>query len=339
MDFLESYVNENELTMSNIRKLVDDYSLISHYIGIELDVNTRYSSPLREKDDDPSFSIFWGYGGSNANKLYFKDQALNISGDVFDFLKILLNAQNMTDVLRQVNHDLGLGLEGQEAKGLVTTIIKNRPLAKERPGIEFVVQEPTKEFKNYWWNKYEVTKPYTDFYNTSCVSATHYVFAERTQILTPPDLCIGYTIGAFNKLYRPFAEKRMKFRNNFPPYYVEGHMQIDWSRNDLLVITKSLKECILFRKHWDVQGVAGKSETTMIPPHIMAIYIAHFKRIVIWLDPDQAGIDSTLKYLALYPSLEVAMVPKEIEEKDPTDMFEARRYAETTLIIKHVLKI
>lgn len=339
MDFLESYVNENALTMENIRKVIDDYSLISHYIGQELELNTRYSSPLRERDEDPSFSMFFGYGNSDSSKLYFKDQAMNISGDVFDFLKQLMNADSMTKVLKQINFDLGLGLDGEEDTGMVATVLKTTPLSKERPAIEIVKEMPSDDYMNYWWEKYEITRKYTEFYHTSCVGAIHYVYSDKTKIISPQGLCIGYTIGGYHKTYQPFAEKRLKFRNNFPANYVEGHLQLDWSRNDLLVITKAMKECILFRKHWDIQAVSGKSETTMIPSHIMQMYLSHFKRIVIWLDQDTAGLESTQKYLSLYPTLEVAIVPQEVKEKDPTDMFEAKRYQQTTLLIKHVLKI
>jgi len=116
-------------------------------------------------------------------------------------------------------------------------------------------------------------------------------------------------------------------------------MQLDWTRNDLLVITKSTKECILFRCHWDIQAVSGKSETTPIPDFIMQRYLSHFKRVVLWLDPDQAGLESTEKYLSLYPSLEVATVPQHIKEKDPTDIYEVWRKEKTTEIVKQSLKL
>ena len=338
-DILENYINEKALTVENIRKLVDDYSLISHYIGEELELNTTYSSPLREGDDNPSFSIFWGYGGVHEHRLYFKDQAGIGSGDVYTFLRLFLNASSILEVMRQINYDLQLGLDDDEnCKGLrPTVLVKKLPLNREKPRIEIVAKTNKKEFNNYWQGKYEITEETLKKYFVKCVQDVHYVYSGKTSITTPQSLCIAYFIGEYCKIYQPFEKKEYKFRNNFPSTYVEGHLQLDWSKTDLLVITKSMKECMLFRQHWNIQAVAGKSETTMIPDFLMNKYLQHFKRVVLWLDQDCAGCAATEKYVSLYPSLEAAVVPKWITQKDPTDMFEVMRLEKTTEIIKRIL--
>ena len=339
MNLLEDYVRDNSITLENVRKIVDDYSLISYYIGEELELNTKYSSPLREGDLDPSFSIFFGYGDKgNSDKLFFNDQSLGVSGDVIDFLMRYLESPSMYEVLKQINHDLGLGLGNpEECSGLKPTILKKIPIAKERPKLAVVSQVPTEEYMNYWWQKYEITRKYTDMYRTSCVRDIHFMYSYETHIKVPRDLCIAYTIGKYIKIYRPNADKKDKFRNDYPNTYVEGHIQLDWTRNDLLVITKSMKECILFRQHWNIQAVAGKSESTMIPDFIMRQYLAHFKKIVIWLDFDETGIKFMEKYLHLYPKLTQAKVNQGITEKDPTDIFEAHRKQLTTDIVYSAL--
>ena len=93
-----------------MKKLVDDYSLISHYLGQELELHTKYSSPLREGDENPSFSLFYGYGNLDPTKLYFKDQIGIASGDVYEFLGKYLNAKTLYALLEQINYDLQLGL-------------------------------------------------------------------------------------------------------------------------------------------------------------------------------------------------------------------------------------
>lgn len=338
MDILENFVDQTALTIENVKVLVDDYSLISYYVGEELDLRTKYSSPLREGDEDPSFSMFYGYGDSDETKLYFKDHSSIGSGDVFDFIGLKLGTTNLRDILKQINCDFGLGLGGDEEVSMRPTVIKKIPIIKESPDMAFVLQSPTKEYMSYWWDKYEITKKYTEIYHTTCVRDIHYIYSDKVTIITPKDLCIGYYIGKYVKSYQPFADKNKKFRNNFPSNYVEGHLQLDWSRNDLLVITKATKECILFRKHWNIQAVAGKSESIFIPDFIMQIYLSHFKRVVLWLDPDSAGIQFTGKYMQKYPKLIQAIVPPGLE-KDPTDIFEARRKKITTDIVKSVLRI
>ena len=106
MDVLENFLDETVLTIQNVRKLVDDYSLISHYLGQELELHTKYSSPLREGDENPSFSLFYGYGTLDPNKLYFKDQIGIASGDVYEFLLRYLGAKTIPRLLEQINYDL-----------------------------------------------------------------------------------------------------------------------------------------------------------------------------------------------------------------------------------------
>jgi len=340
MDLLENFIDDTSLTITNVRKLVDDYSLISYYLGQELELHNKYSSPLREGDENPSFSLFYGYGTLNPEVLYFKDQIGIASGDVYEFLLKYLNAKSLNCLLEQINFDLQLGLNGQETDlGLKPTAIKKIPIARERPNIEIVSQKPTKQFIDYWAGKYEITKYWLDYYNVKCVRDIHYIYSDHTTIVSPKTLCIGYPIGAYLKIYMPFESKEFKFRNNYPQTYVEGHIQLDWSRNDLLVISKSSKENIFFRNHWNIQAVSGKSETTFIPEFIMRQYIAHFKRVVVWLDPDEAGIRAMNHYKAMYPDVELVQFLAEIKEKDPTDIFEVHRKKVTTEIVRQILKI
>ena len=340
MDLLENFIDETALTISNVRKLVDDYSLISHYLGQELELHTKYSSPLREGDENPSFSLFYGYGTLDPTKLYFKDQIGIASGDVYEFLLKYLGAKTVHSLLEQINYDLQLGLNCNETNiGLKPTVIKRIPVEKERPKIEVVSQKPTKAFIDYWFGRYEVIQYWLNYYMTKCVRDIHYVYSSRTSIISPKTLCIGYPIGMYNKVYLPFESKEFKFRNNYPQNYVEGHLQIDWTRNDLLLISKAFKEDIFFRNHWNIQAVSGKSETTYIPDFIMQKYLQHFKRVVVWLDPDEAGIRSMQYYKTMYPKIELVEFLPEVKEKDPTDIFEVHRKTFTTGLVYHMLKL
>ena len=339
-DILEEFVNDTALTVENVRRLVDDYSLMSHYLGQELELHTKYSSPLREGDENPSFSIFYGYGDRDTSKLYFKDQIGIAQGDTYDFLMLYLNAPSVQELLEQINFDLQLGLGGNEKSlNLKPTIIKRIPVLRERAKLNIVSQPPTKEFVEFWTGRYGVTQTSLDRYQAKCVRDIHYEYSNNTKIYTPKTLTIGYPIGKYNKLYMPYECKDKKFRNDYPQNYVEGHIQLDWGRNDLLVITKSTKEIIFFWNHWKIQAVAGKSETTFIPDFIMQLYLNHFKRVVLWLDPDEAGVRSTLAYKTLYPKLEVIITPEWVKEKDPTDIYEANGLKYTRDLVFQLLQL
>lgn len=335
MDLLGEFIEENSISVKNVRELIDDYSLISHYIGAELELNTCYSSPLREKDVTPSFSLFYPYGKiASTNKLYFKDHVLG-SGDVYDFLCKYFD-QGLQTVLEQINFDLELNLGTEKDPGLVKSVIKAKPLIKERPKIEVVSTSPSEAFLAYW-ERLKISKRIRDLYFVKCLGSFHFKYSNKTVIKTPRDLCISYSIGNRHKIYRPKApNKKDKFRTDYPPSYVEGHLQLDWGRNDFLLITKATKECMFFREHFNIQAVAGKSESTEINPYFIEMYLEHFKRVAVWLDPDEAGRKMMAVYTGKYHAIEELGMPSYIKQKDPTDLFDAMQY-DSLPVIKEVI--
>jgi DNA primase len=83
-----------------------------------------------------------------------------------------------------------------------------------------------------------------------------------------------------------------------------------------------MKEVMFFREHFDWDTVAGKSENTMIQPHIMNKLFSVYKRVYIWLDKDTAGINAQEEYLKKYPKLIPVSYKDFVEQKDPTDRYE-----------------
>lgn len=336
---LDELIKENALTVDNIRELVDDYSIYSYYIGQELELKTKYSSPLRDGDNDPSFSLFESYGNLPEGYILFKDHASIGSGDVFKFVQILFGI-NFVQALQQINSDFDLGLGGIEEKSTYKPrILKKVPVVRENKRIRIKSKPYSKVFLDYWYKKYGVTESTLKMYEVFDVQYVIYEGKETKTCHTPKELLMAYMIGGFYKLYAPFACKSDKFRNNFPPNYIEGYIQIDWTRSDFVVITKAMKECIFFRQHWNIQAVAGKSENTMIPDFIIYKLLDHFDRVYLWLDPDEAGVAASNKYKEKYPGLIECTMPSTVVEKDPTDFYEVHRINHTTELIKFVLKL
>ena len=100
MDFLEDYLDENHLTKANILKYIDDYDIYSKYINAELELYTKYSSPLRVGDEDPSFSLY--YSKYNKEVIMFKDQSTGNFGDAFKFVQYLMGKNGGLEPLKNV---------------------------------------------------------------------------------------------------------------------------------------------------------------------------------------------------------------------------------------------
>ena len=314
---------QDTLSTTNILKYVDDYSIYTYYIGENLELKTRYSSPLRKGDDNPSFCLFEGRG----NRIFFKDHATSYKGDVFNFVRILMTDGKpekipFESVLKKIDNDLQIGLYSEN--GLPSKLPIKRLISlpkKESYTIKITSHKiPTKNYINYWKDKYDIELDTLNYYNVSDVAVLHYVNKSKVLQFVPNSLCIAYRIGGRYEIYHPFEDKKKKFRNDLPENWIKGYLQLKHN-NDFLIITKAMKEVIFFRQHFDWDAVAGKSETTMIPNHLMLKLLKEYKRVYIWLDPDKAGQDSQNNYLTKYPSL-IPIKYNQTEQKDVTDRYE-----------------
>lgn len=315
---------QESLSTENILKYIDDYSIYSHYIGKELELGTRYSSPIRKGDDNPSFSLFQGRDG----KIFFKDHATTFKGDVFNFVRILMSDGNPNEipfpcVLQQIDNDFNLGLYTENSnlpKLILKKILSDIP-KKEKYSISITSKLPSIQFINYWKEKYDIEQPVLNLYNCKEVETLHYISSNNHKVITPKTLCISYQIGGRFKIYFPFECKANKFKNDFPQNWVEGMLQLKYD-NDFIIITKAMKEVMFFRQHFDWDTVAGKSETTMIPKHLMDKLFKSYKHVFIWLDKDKTGIEAQNKYIEKYPGLIPLTYPEHVQEKDVTDRYE-----------------
>jgi len=337
-DILQSYVDKNALSKKAILRYVDDYSIYSKYIGEELELYTKYSSPLRKGDDDPSFSIY--YSKYREDKILFKDQSTGKYGDVFDFVQELMENGElppMKTVLLQINSDFGLGLTDEEVKDFKPKLLKKAPPKKSPTKIEITAHPiPTKEYVDYW-NFLEVSSATLQRYYTRNVRVIHYKHDDSHITIVPKDLTISYEILGHYKTYQPFGDRKYKFRNDYLDTYVEGAIQLPFKK-DFAIITKSTKECIFFWEHFKWECIAGKSENTPINPYFMKeVLHKQYKRVFIWLDPDKAGAAAQSRYIEQYPWLEPIVFHDSIKEKDPTDLFtQAKRRGQRDLALKYL---
>lgn len=316
MDVLDKYIEENDLTIPNILSLVDDYSIYSYYLNAELEINAKYSSPLREADDDPSFAL---YESRSSGDILFKDHGNGLSGDVFTFLRNYLGF-NLKQVLEQINSDLELGLGSGETKAkAIPVVLKKTPMKKEKVDIRITKEAvETQEYLDYW-ALLDISKETRDTYYCRDTGIVHFVSKSGTRTIAPKGVVISYEIPGYYKIYQPHSP-RFKFVNNYPYGYVEGAIQLRWNK-PFAIITKSTKECMFFREHFDWDSVAGTSENTPISKPFMQKLFAAYPTIFIWLDNDAPGIRAQNRYIEEYPQLIPITMKKGLVAKDPTDLY------------------
>jgi hypothetical protein len=314
MDILQQYVDENKVSQEKVLEAVDEYSLYSFYIGQELELNTKYSSPLRLKDDDPSFALYYG---RHTKVLLFKDNGTGHSGNIFKFLTMYLGL-SYKQVVLQINSDFQLGFKGMEMGDFKPVQRKKIPVIKEPSQIRVTSQPNTAAFDNYW-KTLDITQSTLDIFFAKDTGIVHYITKSYHKTIVPKTLCISYEIWGYYKIYQPLS-KRFKFTNNYPTGFVEGAIQLRWNL-PFAIITKASKECMFFREHFDWDAVAGTSENSMINHLFMLKLLAAYPVVFIWLDNDAPGIRAQAKYLEKYPQLKPIIMNKGLVAKDVTDLY------------------
>lgn len=243
-----------DLTAENILKLVSDYDVFHYFMpNKNWKINQITNSPLHE-DNTPSFLI-----GNKNGYLAFIDFSLSVSGDCFDFVKVL-HGCTYNEALRIVDKEMGLGICSCDNIGEYKKIVssyKQPEEDKEKHSvmIQVVTKKLTKEDLNYWGEYFISLQDLRDNH----VYSIEKVFLNRKRFPTKDtELKFAYLYGDKWKIYFPKREKKKKWLSNVPLATSWGLENLDEEYNSL--ITKSLKDYMLCRKIFPyVTGVQNES--------------------------------------------------------------------------------
>jgi DNA primase len=126
----------------------------------------------------------------------------------------------------------------------------------------------------------------------------------------------AYKVFEHFKIYRPFADKYAKWRNNLTENDIQGYKELP-KTGDLLIITKSLKDVMCLHE-MGYNAISPSSESTFIPEKALNALFRRFKRILICFDRDVAGIRNMRK-VSLKTGLKCLIVHKKWHAKDISD--------------------
>jgi hypothetical protein len=307
MDFHELY-KARVPTGENILELIDEYSLYCYYLGFNVILSRSYPAPYRD-DKTPSFTVFPVSRG--LNDYLWRDQSTGEIGNIFELVKRIYGFTTRTEVLARISEDFGLGYE-------MTSTRKEKIITHTKPEhneIKIQIQEcPLTEKGKAYWDRLGVSKELLDLYHTT---QYRYYWTYKGQPVPKDalDPSFAYRIGSYYQLYSPTGKKEDKFRNDLPPDYFFGYLQLP-PRGKKLIIDKSCKDVIVCRR-LGYNAVCGRSETTHIPERKILELRDRFEEIYLNLDPDQAGKAQTEKYMQRYPWMKPRFLT---EAKDKSDL-------------------
>lgn len=293
-----------------------------------------FRSPLR-KDSNPTVSI---YRSKRSGKLFYKDFGCSEhSGDVFWFVSTLLNISYQKTLVTIAN-DFGL--------------IKNPTMAKNKPVIEYkgekveetstsTIQCEIKAFTEQelkWWRSFGISQETLNFYKVFSIKN---IFLNGNIFLLDNQRkkVFGYYGGTVEgkeywKIYFPTDGKKSKYKfiGNYPGTKLQGAKQLPKEGGKILVITKSLKDCMLLHE-LGIPAIAPASETTFLTDAQYEKVKSKFDKIFLLYDNDYTGITFMNKIRKSHKDVIPIWLPRS-KAKDISDFYKAYGKEETEKLIK-----
>lgn len=286
-----------QVTLERILRIVDELSIFNYYSSKKLSINKPVTSPLR-KDNHPSFSLF---KAKNGNLLY-KDFANGDSGNVVKFVQTLQPGLRYGEALQMIWDDLVSNGTNNPPKPKYKS---QQPPQNKRIGVQRKYFTKTDDT---YWEQYGLDREILKQYNVSPITRYWINDFEQVPKYKETDPLYAYKVFDKFKIYRPLAKLKMdKWRNNCTVYDIQGFEQLPESDN-LLIITKSLKDVMVLRKY-GYTSIAPQSENATIPKPIIDHLQTRFKNLIVFFDYDKGGIAGADKLCEKY-NLNKVFIPK-----------------------------
>lgn len=223
--------------------------------------------------------------------------------------------------LKIINQDFGLGLDTKYPKKtrswnetFFTPSYSSECLEYK---LDFIPCEWNKAHIAYW-EQYGISKETCEAYHVIPISA---ILSGGKVTELHDEIAFAYAEGLpFVKIYRPFADKRSKWRNTYPKAHLFGLFQIregielfDYPQ----VITKSLKDVMCLR-HMGIIATSVSSESVLPDTFEDSTRYDYLEGTTVLMDNDEAGKACAAKWAeAGYKTI---FIPEEYGAKDISDL-------------------
>lgn len=289
--------------------------IFQHFCNIKEKLNgqdVKIKSLFNPKERTPSMCIYTS--GSNTYK--YKDFSTGKGGSAIDLVKDLtqLSFHKACQLIVEKYNDFVLHNNGGYD-------IKEFKQASKYKVTSFKIRKWSTQDQYFW----------TQFNIGSKLLEEFYVKPLESYCMTKDDneLCIkglylyGYfkADGTLYKIYQPktLDKKFIKVTN-----YLQGIHQCTGEK--YLIITSSLKDIMSIKslklKNLDI--IAPDSENTIIKSEVMEDLENKYKKIIVLLDNDEAGIKAMQTYKEKYPFIEMALLPMSKDVSDSIKDFGAK---------------
>lgn len=328
-------VLQPNITKEFILSKINQESIMQYYTGLNVNSKKLALSPFRS-DSHVTVGIY----KSKSGILYLHDFATNEHINCFQAVMKLYNC-NYYKALEIIAKDFGL-IEGTKSK-LITPKKVESIKQNETCNIQVQIKDFTKK-ELEWWKQFGIDKKLLKKYH---VYSILHVFLNGELKFTSSEKCpiYGYYFGKDKnkrelwKIYFPLSKKdnkQIRFLNNLPTKKLQGYKQLEDSGN-ILIITKSQKDCMCFHK-FGINAVAPSSESTFCLKEQINEFKKRFTHIIVMYDQDKAGKHNMYKIRLLYPELDFFVIPSYLKAKDFSDLRKMYGEEKTKELLNQCLK-
>lgn len=278
-----------EINIDEIFSKVSEYELWKYYCPKFESFDRSFTSDFYQ-DKVPSCRIFM----SNSNKLMYKDFGTKETYDIIAYI-MRKYGTNFKESLKIIANDFNI--RKLDVKKNQTRLLKfddeNKPF---RTKIE-IVSQPFTLKDSVYWGQYGIPLTLLQTYNVFSCKSAHIIKNNKLTILN----YVNSPIYAYRfkddelkysyKLYLPFKNKEFRFLSNVTTQNIEGYEQLSLNC-DTLIITKSLKDCMVLRV-MGYDAISLQSENNKLDPDLASEMIHRYKNIYILYDNDETGIKNS----------------------------------------------
>lgn len=301
---------EPKITKEFLLSKNSEETYMSTYLGVPVGRNL-VRNPLRN-DKNPTAS----FHRNSSGELIFHDFGTRFHEN---FIGVVMAKFHLSykEALRKIAEDFGY-------------VKTTRPLIKIKHSDvviqekqETIIQIAPREFtakELSWWESFGVSQSTLKKYK---IFACQDIFLNGNYFGSSSEYnpMYGYYCGKKNgvelwRIYMP-KKKTYRFLSNTPKSFIQGSKQLPDS-GDLLVITKSMKDCAALYE-LGIPAIAPCSEVLFISKVQLQALKKRFKHIIVFYDNDSAGIQSMRRIKKENPDLKFFWIPRKYGAKDTSD--------------------
>lgn len=328
------------LNKYNIFKIVSDGDIFNFYCN-HFNEN-KFHSEFRS-DSKPSATINKMPNG----EYMYKDFG---NKDAFDCFKYVMKKYNIgfLDALIKINKDMNLGLGWFDYRPNLGSSSKKsekkdyrdtQKIHLSKTIIKVKYRDTIQDDINYWTGRFCIPINLLNRYNNYAIKFYDIIKPDNSFRIEPNDICytqnyyIDNTGVLRRKIYRPYGND-FKWMSNITSLVIQGIKHLP-KHGDVLIITKSMKDLLVFIYLGFEAVIATNNETTFIPPKVLTKLKKRFKKIFINYDNDKTGLEMAENIASIYNLTKISTPYNKY--KDVSDHIEQYGEKETKQYFKEII--